>query len=338
MTFPGVRGHERIVERLAKTVARQAPHHAYIFHGPSGVGRRRVAIGFAMALNCEQPTGPGQPCGECGSCRRIAADTDAEVWTVSPTAAGKAGAAGTGARAIRVDDVREIQGRLAFKTQAGRFRLLVIDDCELMTVQAANCLLKSLEEPPDRTVLVLITQRLGQMLPTIRSRCLQVGFYRLPDELIREILLDQAVVEPGQAEQLAAAARGSIGRALEMSAEEAGAEADLVGRFLLTLAEPTAARLELAAEINKLDTEARRAGTPFMRRFLVTAGEVVRDAANPGGNPRRADCAEVVKALASEYDADAMLRLFAALQTARDRLDRNMNTRLILEALLLEDV
>jgi len=291
-----------------------------------------------MALNCEQPPAPGQPCGECGSCRRIAADTDAEVWTVSPTTTGKSDTAATGNRAIRVDDVREIQGRLAFKTQAGRFRLVVLDDCELMTVQAANCLLKSLEEPPERTVLVLITQRLGQMLPTIRSRCLQVGFYRLPDEVVRKILEERTAADGAQAEQLATACGGSIGRALEMSADEAGAEVELLGRFLRTLGEPTAARLELAAELHKLDTEARRAGTPFLRRFLVTAGEVVRDATSPAAPARRADCAEVAKGLASEYDADALLRLFSTFQTARDRLDRNMNSRLILEALLLQDI
>ena len=337
MSFTHVLGHERVIERLTSAAMRKAPHHAYIFHGPDGVGRRPVAIGFAAALNCERLGPDGRPCGECGSCTRIQSGTDADVWTVVPT---PPDGRKSGTLAIRIQHVRELQGRLAYRAQDGLFRVVVIDDCELMTTEAANSLLKSLEEPPARTVLILLTRRLGQMLPTIRSRCLQIGFRRLDAAVVQRYLVEHADVDPDEAPQLAAASGGSIGRALGTTLEEAEAEIVVLRRFFAAFEGSASQRLDMAAEMHVLDTEARKTQTPFLRRFVVAAGEVLRDAsaraAGEGGRPRRPDCADLAKDLASRYDADALLRLFASLQTARDRLDRNLATRLVMEALLLE--
>jgi len=335
VTFPGVRGHEQVISRLARAAANDSPHHAYIFHGPDGVGRRQVALGFARALNCEHPPSTGSFCGDCGPCRRVAEGTDADAWTIAPhPPSGR-----ESPLAIRVDDIRELQGRLAYRANEGRTRVVVLDDCELMNTQAANCLLKTLEEPPPRTVLVLITQRPGQLLPTVRSRCLQIGFQRLSAEVVREHLAEDLGVESDLAALLAASCGGSIGRAICLSAEEAGQEVELLGRFCAALRGGVSERLELAAEFDRLETEARRSQGSFMRRFVVAAGEVLRDAAAQatGAGARRSDCSELAQALASSYDADALLHLFDELQRVRDRLDRNMNTRLVMEALLLNE-
>jgi DNA polymerase III subunit delta' len=337
VSFTHVLGHDRVVARLAGAAAREAPHHAYIFHGPDGVGRRQVAVGFAAALNCERVDASGGACGQCGSCTRIQSGTDADVWIVEPTPPeGRK----SGSLAIRINHVRELQGRLAYRVSDGLFRVVVIDDCELMTHEAANCLLKSLEEPPARTVLILVTRRLGQMLPTIRSRCLQIGFRRLDSDLVERYLVEHTDAGPDEARQLAAAAAGSIGRALDLTVDDAVAEIEMLRRFFTSLSGGPGQRLEMAADIHVLDTEARKTQTPFLRRFVVAAGEVLRDAtsvaAGEGSKPRRPDCADLAKGLASRYDADALLRMFDALQTARDRLDRNIATRLVMEALLLE--
>lgn len=335
MTFPGVLGHETVIDQLARAAARAAPHHAYIFHGPDGIGRRQVALGFAKALNCECPPAPGEACGSCGSCRRVAEGTDPDVWTIAPhPPTGK-----ESPLAIRIDDIRNLQGRLAYRANEGRTRVVVLDDCELMNNQAANCMLKSLEEPPPRTVLVLITRRLGQLLATIRSRCLQIGFRRLSPAVIGDYLVQNLGVEPDQAASLASSAGGSLGRALGLSVEEVGQETELLGRFGAALGGSLSERLALAEEFDKLETEARRAQGSFMRRFVVTAGEVLRDATalSSGVEPHRPDCAALAQELASRYDAETLMQLFDALQKARDRLDRNMNTRLVMEALLLQN-
>ena len=111
MSFTHVLGHDRVVDRLAGAAARGAPHHAYIFHGPDGVGRRQVAIGFAAALNCGHVDASGA-CGECGSCTRIQSGTDADVWIVEPTPPeGRK----SGSLAIRINHVRELQSLIDYK-------------------------------------------------------------------------------------------------------------------------------------------------------------------------------------------------------------------------------
>jgi len=344
VTFPGILGHGPVIARLAHAATRRQPHHAYIFHGPEGVGRRRVALAMARTLNCEtagQPTlgleagPPAAFCGACPSCTRIAGATDPDVWTVAPTAL-----RGGGPRSLRVDVVRETQGRLAYRLPDGRFRVVVFDDTELMTVNAANSLLKTLEEPPERTVLILITRRLGQLLPTVRSRCLQVGFGRLGVDEVVDYLVDRANMDRGEAEQRAAAAGGAIGRALSLSLEEVAAERELLERLFAAQAARTPAKMELAAEIARAHAEARKADHDLLRGFLTTADEVIRDALTLAEAPdvplRRPDCLSLAQELSNGYDAAILLRRLDSLEQARDRLERNVNPQLVLEAMLLE--
>ncbi len=337
MSFAGVVGHGRVVQRLARAVRREAPHHAYLFHGPQGVGRRRVALGLGMALNCEDAAvrGEGGACGACASCRRIAAGIDQDVWNLAPEPAKEGG---SGPRAIRIDAVRELQGRLAYRANEGRWRVVILDDVEKMTVQACNALLKTLEEPPDHTVVVLITGRPGQMLSTIRSRCLQIGFGRLELAEVEAHLVGAEGLEPGEARLRAAASGGSIGAALALSPEDVERDRELLARLFAASRGTDAERLELATEIEHLEREAGGEHSPI-RRLLLGMGEVLRDAvardAGAGG-ARRPDCSAVAKALISGYDAEALLAGQQAVARARDRLDRNMRPRLVLESLLLE--
>lgn len=338
MSFAGVVGHERVVRRLARAVARNTPHHAYLFHGPSGVGRRRVALGLAMALNCEVPGArrEGAACGACGSCRRILAGIDQDLWMLAPEAASEGG---SGPRAIRIDTIRELQGRLAYRASEGRWRAVILDDVEQMTVQAANALLKTLEEPPKNTVLVLITSRPGQMLSTIRSRCLQIGFHRLDAQQVTDHLVRHEGLDPTEAALRAAAAGGSIGAALALSPDEVERERDLLGRLFRATRGTDAKRLEVAIEIERADRESNAAGGTLVRRVLLGMAEVLRDAVAQracAAGARRPDCSDLVKALISGYDAEALLAGLQAVNRARDRLDRNMRPRLVLESLLLE--
>jgi DNA polymerase-3 subunit delta' len=344
VTFPGILGHGPVIARLAQAAVGRRPHHAYIFHGPEGVGRRRVALALARALNCDVASQPtlgldtgNAPafCGACPSCKRIDAATDPDVWTVSPSAL-----RGGGPRSLRVDVVRETRGRLAYRLPDERFRVVVFDDTELMTVNAANSLLKTLEEPPERTVIVLITRRLGQLLPTVRSRCLQVAFGRLDVGQVTEYLVERAGLPREEAEQRAAASGGAIGRALTLSLDEMAAERELLERLFAAQQARTPVRMELAAEIARAQAEARRANNDLLRGFLTTADEVIRDALAMASAPdlplRRPDCQSLAHELCTGYDAAILLRRLEGLEQARDRLERNVNPQLVLEAMLLE--
>ncbi len=335
MTFPGILGHAKVIARLVQAAARRMPHHAYIFHGYEGVGRRQVALAFATSLNCESPSQERAYCGECGSCVRILGGTDPDVWTVEPNAL-----RGGGPLALRVDAVRELQSRLAYRLPEGRFRVVILDDTELMTVNASNSLLKTLEEPPDHTVIVLITRRPGQLLPTVRSRCLQVGFGRLPREVVVRYLTEREGMPEAEAGWRADASGGAIGNALSLSQEAVEAERELLQRLFAAQRADTTERLKLAAEIARAQAEARRASGDLLRGFLSTADEVLRDAlalsTGAAVAPRRPDCALLARELHTGYDAGALLRRLDALEQARDRLERNVNPQLVLEAMLLE--
>lgn len=347
MTLPTIYGHEMVLDRLLRAATAGTPHHAYLFHGTPGVGRRQVALRLALALNCENPEGHEgdrlrAPCGSCNSCSRILSSTDPDVWTLAPQTGrqGKSERKATGPLAIRVDDVRELQGRLAYRATPGRWRVVIIDDTELMNPDASNCLLKTLEEPPGQTVIVLITRRLGQTLATVRSRCMQVAFGRLSAERIRECLVEHAGKSVEEAEQLSFVAGGSIGQALTLSPEKAAQERVLLGRFADALAGSDTDRLSLAEELAKLETEARKTRTRFLAEFINALSHLLRDATALGvgfaGEPSRPDCAELAQRLSSEYDAGVLMNGFDAVQLARDRMERNMSPRLVLEALLFE--
>jgi len=347
VTLPIIYGHETVLDRLLRAATAGTPHHAYLFHGTPGIGRRQVALRLALALNCEDPEGQEGdrlriPCGHCTSCNRILSDTDPDVWTLAPLTGrqGKTERKKTGPLAIRVDDIRELQGRLAYRATPGRWRVVIIDDIELMNPDASNCLLKTLEEPPERTVLVLITRRLGQTLATVRSRCMQIGFGRLSNERIRDCLVAHAGKTEEEAEQLSFVAGGSIGRALTLSPEKAAQERALLERFIEALAGSDTDRLTLAEELAKLETEARKTRTRFLAEFINALSHLLRDATAReigfSGPASRPDCVELAQRLSNEYDAGVLMNGFDAVQLARDRMERNMSPRLVLEALLLE--
>ncbi len=339
---PEIRGHEAVMARLARIAARRQPHHAYVFHGEPGVGRRLVALWLAMALNCEAQV-DGAPCGACPSCRRIASETDGDVRLIRPTTAAGKGRDEVGASmalAHRIDTVRDVQGHLAYRATPGRFRVVIFDDAERMNDNAANALLKTLEEPPEATVIVLITRRLGQMLPTVRSRCIQIGFSRLATDEVARFLVECRGADPGEAAVLAAASGGSIGRAVTLSIERIEEERALLRRFLDAAGAGTTAQLELAEEMEAADRTARRAGDRLFEEFLNQLAEVLRDAVAAGAGAatpaRRPDCADLAAELSARYDPQTLLRGFDAVQRARDRLERYLSPRLVAEALLLE--
>jgi DNA polymerase-3 subunit delta' len=214
MPFSEVRAQDRATGSLRTALARGTLHHAYLLGGPAGVGKGTVARLLAQALNCEGGApGPdgwrADPCGACAPCRKIERGTHPDVLVLSEERVmAKAGrwepeGGRTPSRDIVVAQIRDlVDRRLSLRLFEGRRRVIVIDPADAMNVQAQNALLKTLEEPPDDTVLVLVSATPDELLPTIRSRCLRVPFGPLPPALVEEILLAE----------LRAAAEGEGGR------------------------------------------------------------------------------------------------------------------------------
>ncbi|HHY59310.1 MAG TPA: DNA polymerase III subunit delta' [Clostridia bacterium] len=200
-TFAEILGQDVVTRHLRRAVAAGQVHHAYLFYGPDGVGKRTTAYALAAALNCLAPQ-EGNACGRCPACLAVAGGTHPDLYEINPQG-----------KNIKIEQIRELQTGLSFKRWQGNYKVAVIDEADLMTEEAANSLLKMLEEPSGKTCFVLLTSRPQSILPTIWSRCQRFSFRAVPPELIEQILLKQGIA-PAQAKLFARLSDGSPGRAL----------------------------------------------------------------------------------------------------------------------------
>ncbi len=188
--------------------------HAYLFLGPAGVGKATTARALAAALNCAQPAEDGDACGVCPSCKRLNAGTHPDFLVISPE--------GSQAQ-IKIEQIRELRRLTGYPPLGGGWRVVLIKPAEALSAlndAAANALLKTLEEPPSRHLLVLTGRGEADLLPTIVSRCHKLAFAPLPTALIiRELASRRGLATP-QAALVAALSGGSLGRALALDPEE----------------------------------------------------------------------------------------------------------------------
>lgn len=241
MPFSEVIAQERALSSLRAALRRGTLHHAYLFGGPEGVGKAGVARLLAQAANCEGGVaGPGgyreDPCGKCGPCHKIEKGIHPDVAVLAEERAMvKAGrweakSGRSPSRDIVVDQVRDlVDHRLALRRFEGRRRFVIIDPADAMNPQAQNALLKTLEEPPDDTTLVLVASSPDSLLPTIRSRCLRVPFAPVPAGAIEERLVAEGHAAD-RARLAAALSGGSLGKALALDDDDLGLRREAVER------------------------------------------------------------------------------------------------------------
>lgn len=228
-------GHEQAVSFLIQAVRSGHLHHAYLFVGPAGIGRTTLARVFAQALLCEASSGE-RPCGRCRACARVARDVHPDVTRVALDSDRTEG------KLLSIDRIRELRTSLALRPLEGAWRIAIIDDAERLSRDAADALLKTLEEPPSYAVLVLIAEQAEALPETIRSRCQIVRLAPLPVTLVERALRERGL-EAARAASLARSTRGRIALALRLASDESALTrrerqiADLVA----TLSDPLAA-------------------------------------------------------------------------------------------------
>ncbi len=209
MSFEKIKGQPMAVKLLQRAVTNNRIAGAYLFYGPRGIGKRLAAIEFAKGINCGNK--PGDSCDRCSSCIRIEQNNYPDVLWVYP--AGKS-------RQIKIERVRELQKSISWRAYEGRKKVAVIVDAHTLKIEAGNALLKTLEEPPPNSVIILITHSPETLLPTIRSRTQGVQFFHIPRQVIAGILESDLGFNGKDAELYSQLAMGSPGRALNFKDED----------------------------------------------------------------------------------------------------------------------
>ncbi len=320
MGFGGIIGQDRAASLLRQALRADRLAHAYLFVGPGGVGKRRVALALAKAANCLCPLPDGDACGSCAACRKVAAGVHPDVLLLTPEE-------GT----LRIEQVRTLREEVTRRPYEGRRRFALLDPAEALTEQAQNALLKTLEEPAGATTFILLAQRTGTLLPTVLSRCQRLTFGPVPEALLARHLAAVGVPSD-RARALAALARGSVGEALALAGGAALESRDaLLARLFQALERGPAACVEVAEEIARDREglgEALDLLLPWCRDLLVTAV-----LGHPGLAVNR-DRADALAAAAGRFTVEALAGAVAAVAAARAALETNANPRLTCEVLL----
>ena len=323
-------GHDKAVTYLQCSLATGRMSHAYLLSGRAGVGKMTLALDLARALNC---TDESPPCGRCDQCSRVDRSLHADVRVVGLETQDS----GRQRAAISIDQVREVQREASLRPFEGRHRVLIFDGAEHMSEEAANCLLKTLEEPPDQVVLLLLTCDYDDLLPTIVSRCQLLELRPVPIGDLANALEQRHEVDPERAGELARLSEGRPGWAVRAAGQE-----DLIRRLTdrLDVIERVvgsglegrfAYAAEMALTFGRNRDSAYEELSLWLKwwRDILLVSEGVPDAVT---NVARLDW---LRSVAAGFSSAQVAGAVAAIHETVDNLNANVNPRLALDNLML---
>lgn len=248
MKFSAILGHAREIEILKNAASGNKVAHAYLFAGPDGIGKKLVAKAFAAALNC--PAGGAEACGICPDCTMMAASTHPNLLELYPTDKdGEKDSQGL----IRIDQIREVQMGLRLKSESG-MKAVIVDGADRLVPAAANAFLKTLEEPPAGSVIILVSSKASDLLPTIISRCQRINFRPIPDEEVKGFLVEKKGLNPNEAGALSRLSGGSLSKAAAFIEDGSlQKRREIIERISAIGPADTAEALKFAEELSKTD-------------------------------------------------------------------------------------
>jgi DNA polymerase-3 subunit delta' len=317
-------GHEWAVEMLQQHAANGDVRHAYLFCGPPGLGRRTLALRLAQALNCTNPVAVGVPCGSCRDCRQIEAMQHPDMNVIQAEAEG-----GT----LKVDQVREVQRSLSLKPYQAKYRVALFLRFQEANDNAANALLKTLEEAPAHAILLLTADTPEQLLPTIVSRCEILRLRALPFSLIESDLLSRGVDEE-RARLLAHISGGRPGYARKLVDDLSLLEKreECLNDLQTLIPAPRVEKFSYAEKLAK-DKDAMRQiiliWLSYWRDVMLRVAQAETPLTNIDRNME-------IEFLAGRLDLPTARRVVSDLESALDKMERNVNSRLLAEVLLLD--
>ena len=314
---------------LQRDVAQDRARHAYLFTGPAGIGKRTLVGDFARALLC-QAADP--PCGQCRHCQLAARGRHPDLLTVEPVMSGKS----VRTAKIKIESVRQVINDLSLKPVEARRRVARLLKFETANSESMNAFLKTLEEPPGRTVILVTAERADDLLPTIVSRCAVVPLRPLPLETVRTALITNWLVPAERADLLAHLSQGRLGWAVRMQADEAAlaARQQALDDLSALLGASRVARFAYAERL------AKEASTDRIQETLDLWQSLWRDVLLAGaGTPSplaNPDREAEVRRLAEAVTPAAAREVMLGLRRTAGLLEQNANARLALEVCLLD--
>jgi len=313
---PWVIGHDSAVKWLQSMVASGRVSQAYLLAGPARVGKTTLALYFARLLQCTSIS--TKPCGQCSACRRIERGVYPDVRLL-----------GGSGRSIGIGEIRALQIDIALAPFESAQRVCIICDFHLATLEAANCLLKTLEEPPASTILVLTADHSEQLLPTIVSRCQVLNLQPLPAQLVSQALQQYWHADPGKADLLAHISQGRIGWAIEAAVSDRD-------KYLLLLEQSLhqgiLERLDLARALAQVPDE-----LPIVLQHWETWWRDLLHVKVGIGRPLlNMDRQDSIRYESRAVRLDQTVEALKSLQDCAQQLDNNVNPQLALEAMLLQ--
>jgi len=317
-------GHDKAVALLDRSLRNGKLAHAYLFVGPPHVGKMRLAIDLAKALNCD---GEQRPCGKCTQCTRIEGMRHADVYVIGID----------GRTEIGIDQMREMQHAANLKPFEGRHRVFIIDGAERLSHEATNCLLKTLEEPPSDVQLILLAGNESLLLGTVLSRCQRLDLRPLPTAAVHRALTERWGLADEKATVLAQLCGGCLGWAVSVAdddrvlRERSERLASLIHLHRAGRAECLSYAADLASQFARNRESVREVLALWMgwwRDLLLTR----EGCADYIGNVDQRDKLEEEALSYSLKGAKAFLE---SLRQALTQLEHNANPRLVLEVLML---
>ena len=313
-------GHVGAVAFLQQSLATGRVAHAYLFTGPPQVGKRKLALGVAQALNC---VGSEPPCGQCPSCLKVVNDTHPDVRVIEGEGAGGS---------IKIDQVRALKREAMLTPYEGRYRVYILRNVDLASLEAANSLLKILEEPPEHVVLVLTAVQPESVPATVLSRCQRLDLRPVAHRVLETLLRDRGIAEP-QAQLLVRLSGGRVGWVLDASGDNAlldHRQRDL-DQMIQLFGATRVERLDFAWEISR-KPDASRA---LIELWMVWWRDLLLVHNQGQDHVINIDRSDELGWMAGRSTMSQVRSTLDALQSAAAQLDANVNARLAWEGLML---
>jgi DNA polymerase-3 subunit delta' len=324
-------GHEWATTLLMKHINTGQVRHAYLISGEDGVGKRTLALRFAQALNCINPDDSGEPCGDCRACTLIQSVQHPDFHEVVPE---------DDSNSLKVDQVRELQHQLALSPFEGKWRIALLPDFEQATESAANALLKTLEEPADRVIVILTAIDATSLLPTIVSRCEHIPLRTVSTETIEQAILGQGVKED-LAELIAVIAQGRPGWAIRYkeNPDLLNRRVESIEQLAELLHQSRGDRFDFVDRIlprkHDLETQRRNILT-ILHVWMGVWRDALQHSYKAQGNFINPDQHQLIGALNQKLDPKQIHDIVTALQSTQKAIERFANIRLAMEVLMLK--